>query len=502
MKVNVFKIDKNKIDDLTYDLKSTDYTPEADIEDDNHEMVLYLKRKKSESKGWIEFYRSIVDDETYKKYSENLESDTVSGLYLIQTDGYAYALTHGQAHFLARKYCDKDFGLDLAERIVDPVGLKMKHSQTFSSAGKKDITSYTQKRKFDNSFEYGEAFSYVKCKTVDKKKWGETADFGESARFTSGKDFSFDVKKLFLFTDEIEEHLAKESELRLPRYRKVTDKDILKELNDELKKHFLEFITDVDVEDYWLTGVSFNFANEYKYSLKIRNKVLSDVLDDLDTKTIKKVISNNTDSIKDRYDLIRVVFYNEDEEEIFSKYLQDLTQITITLRNTYYVLYHNEWVEFSDSYVKFIEEQVDSISFEIKDAFGLGETGLIDKLIKQEEYTQLHRDNVYIGKYCVEQADLMDDDNVIMIKDQQQQSDLVYLVKQATTSLRLTESGELQNNVFKGRNVCLWMLVNRKALNKLSDFKSFHLLDALNDFKKEVTSKNLNPVVWISLKNS
>lgn len=94
----------------------------------------------------------------------------------------------------------------------------------------------------------------------------------------------------------------------------------------------------------------------------------------------------------------------------------------------------------------------------------------------------------------------MDNNNVIMIKDQCQQADLVYLVKQATTSIRLTDSGELQDKVYNGKNVCLWMLVNRKTLRKLSDFKSFHLLDALNDFKKEAISKNLNPVVWISLK--
>ena len=51
-------------------------------------------------------------------------------------------LSYGQTHFIIRKYCDKDFGLNLAERILDPQGLKMKHSQTFTSAGKKDITSY------------------------------------------------------------------------------------------------------------------------------------------------------------------------------------------------------------------------------------------------------------------------------------------------------------------------------------------------------------------------
>ena len=222
----------------------------------------------------------------------------------------------------------------------------------------------------------------------------------------------------------------------------------------------------------------------------------------LDAKTIREVISSNSEIIKDRYDLIKAVFYDEDGSPVFSKPLQSLLQITITINGKYYVLYHNEWVEFSDSYVKFIEEQVDNIEFSIKDSYGLGETKLIDKLVKEQGYTQLHKNNVYIGKYCIEQADLMDSDNVIMIKDQANQSDLVYLIKQATTSLRLTEAGDLKDNVFEGRNVCLWMLVNRKTLTKLSDFKSFHLLDAINDFKKEVTSKNLNPVVWISLKNA
>lgn len=504
MKINIFKIDTDKVDDLTEELENAEYDPIADIENDKHYMVLYLKRKSSESQGWIEFYKNIMDEKDYKKYSENLGSESLSGLYLIEKEGYAYALTHGQAHFIARKYCDKDFGLDLAERIVDPIGLKMKHSQTFSSAGKKDITSYAQKRKFDNSFEYGEAFSYVKCKTVDKKKWGETADFGESARFTSGKEFSFHAKELFTLIDAIDEQLSLQPEIRLPRYRKVIDKTLLEELKQELKKHFLEFLTDVDVEDYWLTGVSFNFSGDYKYSLKLRAKELTEIIDTLDTSIIKNVIADNSDAIKDRYDLIKVLFYDEEENFLFSKPLQDLIQVTVTLNDKYYVLYHNEWVEFSDSYVKFIEEQVDAISFEIKDAYGLGETELISKLVKQDGYTQLHKNNVYIGKYCIEQADLMDDDNVIMVKGQHKykQEDLVYLIKQATTSLRLTESGELADNVFEGRNVCLWMLVNRKSLKKLSDFKSFHLLDALNDFKKEVVSKNLNPVIWISLKNS
>ena len=127
---------------------------------------------------------------------------------------------------------------------------------------------------------------------------------------------------------------------------------------------------------------------------------------------------------------------------------------------------------------------------------------LIESLSQSGKYIQLHKDNVYIGKYCIEKADLMDDDNVIMIKAQHGQADFVYLIKQATTSLRLSEAGEFGENVFNGRNICLWMIVDRKSLTKLSDLKSFHLLDALNDFKKEVINKNLTPIIWISLKNN
>ena len=376
----------------------------------------------------------------------------------------------------------------------------MKHSQTFTSAGKKDITSYLQNRKFDDSRDYGEAFSYVKCKTIDKVLWGETADFGESVRFSFGKSFRLSPVEFYRFTDEIERALKSEVNIKLPRYCKVNDKDILATLNQELDRHFLDFVTDVDVSDYWLTGVSFNFSNDYRYSLKLFKADLSDISDTLDINFIRETILNNKEKIKGNYNAIRVIFYNENDESVFTKKLKELLQITLELNGKYYVFFQNEWVEFSESYVKFIQEQVDSIHFDIKQATNQTETELIDSLVASGKYTQLHKENVYINKkYCIEMADLMDDERVIMVKDQHQQADLVYLVKQATTSLRLTNAGELGKNIFNGHNVCLWMLVNRKTLTKLSDFKSFHLLDALNDFKKSTVALNLTPEIWVTL---
>lgn len=291
-----------------------------------------------------------------------------------------------------------------------------------------------------------------------------------------------------------------EVNIKLPRYHKVIDKGVLETLNKELDKHFLDFVTDVDVSDYWLTGVSFNFSNDYRYSLKLFKTDLSGISDTLDINYIRETILNNKEKIKENYNSIRAIFYNENDEALFAKKLKELLQITVEFNGKYYVFFQNEWVEFSESYVKFIQEQVDSINFHIKQSTNQTETELIDSLVASGKYTQLHKDNVYInGKYCIEKADLMDNENVIMIKDQHQQADLVYLLKQATTSLRLANAGEIGKNVFNGRSVCLWMLVNRKTLTKLSDFKSFHLLDALNDFKKSAVALNLTPEVWITL---
>ena len=500
MKINVFKIENDSVSDLADELLENEYKIAAEKEDEHCHLVLYVKKKHSENEGWLNYYKDLVSEEDFSRLTSGLMSEALSGVFLVETDEYSFAIVHGQAHFIVRKHCNKDFGLDLAERIVDPKGLKMKHSQTFTSASKKDITSYTQRRNMGDSQEYGEAFSYVKCKTINKEEWGESADFGESVRFSFGKGFSPRPDELYRLTDRIHNVMLTNAKVQLPRYHKVTNKEITKKLDAELKKHFKDYLTGVNVDDYWLTGVSFNFSNDYHYSIRFLRSDLSEIMESIDITMIRKIVMDNMDTIGEHIEYLKLVFYDENDECSFAKPLLEFIQITLEYDEKYYVLFHNEWVEFSDSYVTYIKEQVDSISFEIKNAGKKTETQLISSLVKTGKYKQLHKHNVYYKGFCIEKADLMDNDNVIMIKDQRGQADLVYLIKQATTALRLTDAGEIGENIFNGRNVCLWMLVNRKQLKKLSDFKSFHLLDALNDFKREVTNKNLTPVVWISLK--
>lgn len=96
---------------------------------------------------------------------------------------------------------------------------------------------------------------------------------------------------------------------------------------------------DVDVSDYWLTGVSFNFSGDYRYSLKLSKMDLSDISDTLDINFIRKALSNNKGKIEKKYDSIKVLFYDENDEVIFRKKLKELLQITVELNGKYYVFF-------------------------------------------------------------------------------------------------------------------------------------------------------------------
>lgn len=108
---------------------------------------------------------------------------------------------------------------------------------------------------------------------------------------------------------------------------------------------------------------------------------MSDISDTLDINYIREAISDNKEKIKGKYNSIRVIFYNENDETLFPKKLKELLQITVEFNGKCYVFFQNEWVEFSESYVKFIQEQVDSINFHIKQSTNQTETELIDSLV-------------------------------------------------------------------------------------------------------------------------
>ena len=47
----------------------------------NSYTALYLRKKRSENKGWLGYYQQMLSDDKFTYYTENIGSETVSGLF-------------------------------------------------------------------------------------------------------------------------------------------------------------------------------------------------------------------------------------------------------------------------------------------------------------------------------------------------------------------------------------------------------------------------------------
>ena len=134
-KYNIYKIDKEKEEELIEKLKSVNLELSKIITVDNYKLSFYFSNEPDNISIW---WTSV--------YSEFLEEDNIPcnkvyfATLIISNDKYCYAVSLGKSHFYLRNFCDPDFGLDLAERIADKNNLKIKNSRYFASKKTKVIS--------------------------------------------------------------------------------------------------------------------------------------------------------------------------------------------------------------------------------------------------------------------------------------------------------------------------------------------------------------------------
>ena len=139
-----------------------------------------------EQAGWhSEFYFSndpkpgTIDwAETFHSYFENVpkpENINYFAVYLFTNGDKAYAVSYGKSHFYLRQFCDYDFGIELAKRIVNEFDTRQTSSKRFAGKRKKDIKSFAANTRLDvesgESVDYLQAAIRVKQARYFWKKW-------------------------------------------------------------------------------------------------------------------------------------------------------------------------------------------------------------------------------------------------------------------------------------------------------------------------------------------
>lgn len=498
MKINVFKIPKENVGSLKEKIKK-----------------LEMKNKHLETKdGWVcTFYLSSkpeVDDISWVKDYETTVADISSvknivyyAIYLCEKNEQCFALTYGKSHFYVRKFCDADFGLEMAKRIANENDIKQKASKRFSGRKKKEIKSFVKNTKLDS--ESGESVDYISAGIISDKQ----IDFGEKSKFGSSLIISRDdliVDNIPATLDTIINVLnTEQARFDLPKTVEVTDLAKVSGYIVALQTQIQSDISNIETEDnsYDLVGTDFVFYTNEKYTFHLGHKK-SDQVSELSHTALKKFINDH--GIQDNEILnIKIDIANDNGKE-YAKSLYEMIEYMVPNENV--VLEGGKWKQFNKEYLEQIDSSINAIVIDPTEPqfaeilLNEPDFNKCDE-VKTAGYTKDDTDfsKVKIGAgYTVEAWDLRKESTVHAVKFGSTQK-LVYVCSQAMTMLDIIRNNaNLKKLDNPPERYCLWLGFERSVPEKISNIRSIILKQHIDMFARKCWEVGIVPVLKFSHK--
>lgn len=492
-KYNLYRIPIENKDGLVDKLLDAEMEKVSSRTSESWNMDFFLSRKPNGTKiGWVETFIEHLGD--VAPLPENLIH---FGTFLVFNESVCYAVSLGKTHFYLRPYCDTDFGLQLAERIVDQGNLKTKHSKMFGSKKNKVITTYQKGSAVDYSS--GESMHFLRAKTIDADAWGKVASFGHSVLL----NLDIEPSDLPEIIEQIETTLLSDPILRLPKVMRIRDEATQKDLDTKLIDAILTPAEDTDIteNDVSLSGVEFIFSDQFQYTFYVKKGVRdSSSAHDLSLDRLRSFLSNN------RIDLRR--FLNDVRIEIKGEYrkpwsvgLKDV--LDFIAPESRRCLIDGKWHEFNQSYLDYLQEKVDEITPIFQDDV-TGNEPTFNEARSADGYVNCDRDLVVLDKkYRIEATDLIKDETLFFVKFGDPRK-MNYVVDQSVAAIRILKQHKKKLKIAgidqKVKKICLWLVLDDRAkrIEKLSELNSLILHMKLVDWKREVDEAGFSPLVYIS----
>lgn len=507
-KFNIYKIKKENEVSLKEKFSSVglEKTGEKNIKGFN--LSLYIsKNPKDIDIWWIDLYRDYID------ITPKPKNKAYFSVFLIAKSDLLYAVSMGKSHFYLKDFCFTDFGIDLAERIVDEKNLKLKNSKLFGGKRNKTITSYQENS--DLEYDSGESIQYLKAKTIDKNKWGDIVSFGNSVQF------NLDIKpeQLIDLVLDIEKELLKKEKIILPRATEIIDTTKILELDNSLIQAIDDSDTVVQIEETSLSGVEFVFldSNNFKF---LFNRKTDKKKRELNLLNLKEYARENCIDLRQNLDNIKVKVSNEYEKG----YVKPVKYFIDYVDNERNFLLNGHWHQFNQNYIDYLNNQIDSkIELQLDNDFKISEYEEEKKRLKElnqsipykEQYFNKKReeDDGYINfdrnieqiqsVYKIEKMDLYKDKTLFFVKIGEPQK-LSYAIDQATLTLKVLQNNtgiiKIEEREIEPEKICLWFVLDRKnKIRKISEIKSLIFLMKLAEWQRQCSNAGYVPMIKISM---
>ncbi|MGN7863400.1 DUF6119 family protein [Chryseobacterium sp. 22458] len=484
-KFNIYKIPRTSKDSLTAKFDTIGLHLINNTNISNFELDFFLSTNPDSVEiWWTDFYRRFLNNVPPP------ENQIYFACLLIYNPTSCYAISLGKTHFYLKEFCDSEFGINLAERIIDINNLRLKNSKYYKSKKNKTITSFSENTSLD--YDSGESLHFLKAKTISPDLWGKIASFGHSVQL----NVDIQINELPRLIQQIETKLTDEPLANFPKAELIKESQEIERLDLLVSDAINNLDPNVENDEFDLSGVDFVFTDNAIFVFKLKGtNIESEEFHELSIENLKLFIENNHIDLYQNINNIQVKVIRE-EGRNFYKALKTILQFITDDRET---LIDGKWHRFNRSYINLLNEKVKRITLNHNPDFDypilITETTFNNNR-ENDGYINIHTENVTLARrYRVEKMDLYKEGTLYFVKKGNPQK-LNYVIDQALNTLRLLKNNEfiIEDNgeEMEVKKINLWFLIERiNNIADLSDFNSLIFIMKLNDLYKEVSDSGL-----------
>ncbi|MFV8381849.1 DUF6119 family protein [Corynebacterium hindlerae] len=496
MKLNIFKLNDGCYESMIDKFASVGLQSANKQMSNEWELELFFSEEPTGAEpGWISPLKFLLPDKSF-------ETQSYFAVICARKNGYLFAISFGKSHFYVRPFCNHDFGIEVAKRLIDHSQVTSTSEKIFQSRQKKGIKNFNSNSQLNlvpgNSVDYIEA----SIRSDFQECLGKVGKFGQSCQLNVDVPY-MDISRIL---DELIALLEIEPLVSIPRTICIDDEAKIARLESEL----IALIkgrsqTDlVSVVAYSLSGVDIVFSPSDQYQIYF-NRKKSEIIDELDIEKIRNFIECN--KIKD-IDIPKIhIKVFSDGVSKFSKNLLEFLEYTPDDERI--VLMEGKWWEFNQDYLELLDAHIDEIDIlPCESQFQVIPSDLIEKdfniIAQGSGYINGDRDFSNLetgGKSPTEHWDLKKGDTAYAVKFGSA-SKLGYAVDQSMSAIDLINKGAATNVVEKITHYCLWLGFERQSpIEKISETKSIILKQKIETWARHCRDVGVVPQLKLCRKD-
>ena len=438
-----------------------------------------------------------------------------------------FVVSYGNAHFYVSDYCDFNFGVAVAERLIDLDQVRAQQNISHGSKLSKMHMDYLGGTVL--SYRSGEIPTYIRGTSLDPELWGTTINCGTSAQFKWEEKPTEIGEKLNL----LNEIIKADSSISLPRLTFLDaeeDAEKIESLYHQLAVAIEQYdgaANDgnlINVPSFYMMGTRLIQNDSVRFKLSCNHKSL-EFDGELSITAINEFVREKEFALQEVIQKINIsIEYANDawtNRKPITEYLEFITEDNFCLRN-------GKWCSFNIAYLDRIFQEAKRVAFinHSQDEFALSkddviqfakENGFYDETNSRQPYETFYNQNIsqLIGAICLhpqtvpidpegngryryEVCDFCKDQALYFVKIGKP-NDFAYAIDQAMLTLEkceagmgsLTLPGDLTVSPTEFRMVLIFD-GRANMVEKWEDVFSINFLIHLTELKRRLSSTDIS----------